>query len=169
MVSCWFTIQSFINLKILFHKKVIYISQMFKNESHLVVISPKKNSKRTLGSFSRKTLSYSLQFYKKGLQHRNFPVSFTKFLWTFFVQNTFQRLTLVPHDPAICITGDMTQIWPKITLLSWTLKWVSSNIGGAQVQIWSKDHWKLNIVKIYGFKACSVRKKAPSQITVEHD
>ena len=63
-----------------------------------------------------------------------------------FVQNTFQVLFLIPYN-----------------------LFTSSNIGGAQVQIWSKDHWKLNIVKIYAFKACYVRKKAPSQITVGHD
>ena len=92
VVSCWFTIQSFINLKVLFHKKVSYISQMFKNDSHLVVISQKMNRKRTLDSFSRKMTFYRLQFYKKRLQHRNFPASFTKSFWSFFVQNTFQWL-----------------------------------------------------------------------------
>ena len=144
MVSCWFTIQNLINL-VLFHKKVSYVSHMFKNESHLVALSPKKNSKWTLGSFSRKTLSYSLQFYKKWLQHRNFPASFTKFFWTFFVQNTFQRLILVPRDPAIlCITGAMTQIWSKITLLSWTLKPVILSRNIPEAAVWSYYTKKLS-------------------------
>ena len=82
---------------------------------------------KNFANFTGKHLCWSLNFIKKRLQHRRFPMKFAKFLRTPILQNTscgcfFRFLHGFSVDDAIYLSSHYRQIFLFVSMLCKTLK-----------------------------------------------